>query len=754
MPATLDPQSPTGAPSGEQDLLAQMGYEPADAPTGTHDLQELNQQYAAEQPAPQAIQSAYPNDGSPLAEQEVEDPEEAQEREEQRHYQEEQNQQTQDEGDSPIKKIKDRIDKEREAAKKGQDLEKLVNKPGPQTLTPPPGGAEGLTQVGQGLGQIGQLGEGAGLAGGLGGAGTVAAAEGGATALTGAGATLAGAEAAGGLGLAGTTLAGVGGAAAAEGGVIAAGAVTGPIGWVIAGGAAIGMVVSNEKARLFLRNLIIYMVCAAISVIAIVIGLAQSGLQGDKPTGVAVGSGSGLIAGKEYKELAIRKAATYNGSQVQLTLGNTSGKFSHESNIRPDGTSTEDNSTVALWGAAEQSTGFDAQSYADYFVTARWPVRAIAYASSPEMPQAHGFPKPLVDEAAYAGQRILIWNVKKQIGVIGVALEYGPQPWTGEHQDSEQYKANKAIWDKGANDGWRVTDPPGWGERVVGGGDKLSAAIGDPDPLTDPVIYGFATGDLATAKPGTIVHSITPVAGVDSTTNGSGFTVCVDAGHGGAVGPGAEGSGLHEEVVSFEVADALGNALRAKGYGVDMVRPSEVEGPTNPQRAKQCNADSDVAIHLHADEGGGSSGGFSIYEPNKTNALNSSWLMTEANVEKSRNFAAIFHTTYAASITSSSDMKDKGVYQDYQNWHCGLDVSNDSTIPTLLLEMFYMDNAHDADFYKNGGKDKIVTAIVAGIDAYKSKMNNPFTPDIPGKFHCPVVNGKKIATDSYGPGDL
>jgi len=96
--------------------------------------------------------------------------------------------------------------------------------------------------------------------------------------------------------------------------------------------------------------------------------------------------------------------------------------------------------------------------------------------------------------------------------------------------------------------------------------------------------------------------------------------------------------------------------------------------------------------------------------------------MTQVNLTASQKAGAAFHGAFSTSINGGVKDRNRGEVPDSENQHGGLTVSNESTVPTLLVEMFFINNTNDATWYKNDGVNKMADAFLAGIGAIKKSQ--------------------------------
>lgn len=173
--------------------------------------------------------------------------------------------------------------------------------------------------------------------------------------------------------------------------------------------------------------------------------------------------------------------------------------------------------------------------------------------------------------------------------------------------------------------------------------------------------------------------------------------VFIDPGHGGS-DPGASGNGLIEKDIVLSIAKKLGSQLQSKGISVMYSRTTDVYvGLT--ERAKMANdwgADLFVSVHSNALDGSGSAYGTECYtHPND-----------------------VYTTKQLSADVSASISKKLGTYN---RGHKNADfaVLRLSSMPAILVETAFIDNAGDANLLRNRQAD-FATAICDAITGSNS----------------------------------
>ncbi len=199
----------------------------------------------------------------------------------------------------------------------------------------------------------------------------------------------------------------------------------------------------------------------------------------------------------------------------------------------------------------------------------------------------------------------------------------------------------------------------------------------------------------------------------------SGFTICLDPGHGitsqsrqEAVSPlsseqkpayvsGASGNSQTEEALNLAVAQLVKSRLENRGATVVMTRTTHEAAVSNIERATIANeAGADLCIRIHADGAENTAvHGFSILVPS------GSLLGTPSIVTPSRAAAQCIEDALKQSI----DAQDRGLTE-----RSDMTGFNWSEVPVVLVEMGFLTNPEEdrklaAEEYRNGIADGIAT---------------------------------------------
>jgi N-acetylmuramoyl-L-alanine amidase len=197
--------------------------------------------------------------------------------------------------------------------------------------------------------------------------------------------------------------------------------------------------------------------------------------------------------------------------------------------------------------------------------------------------------------------------------------------------------------------------------------------------------------------------------------------VCIDAGH-----PSETNSarilqhGTYELEMNWVMAGKLRDALEAKGIEVVMTKRSRdqfVQNHTRAFIANECEAD--LAVHLHCDAGPGR--GYTIYYPNRQGNLEGYTGPAQEVIDSSRRAAYTLHSGMSAILTGS--LHDRGVKGDDKTKigrsQGTLTTSCFSEVPTVTIEMCFLNNLHDNRFIQSpAGQSRLTRALANGIAAY------------------------------------
>jgi N-acetylmuramoyl-L-alanine amidase len=198
--------------------------------------------------------------------------------------------------------------------------------------------------------------------------------------------------------------------------------------------------------------------------------------------------------------------------------------------------------------------------------------------------------------------------------------------------------------------------------------------------------------------------------------------VVIDPGH-----PSETNSGRHhvnctsELDINWDVALKL-QSLLGKDTRLQVIRArgSRDQFQLNHDRARIANdAHANLTIHLHCDAG--PSHGYTIYYPDREGHAEGQTGPTEKVLHDSRKLAYTLHGGMAQALTGS--LHDRGVkgetFTRIGRINGGLTVSIFSQVPTVTVEMVFLNNRSDAQFIKSeAGQERMAHALARGIVDY------------------------------------
>lgn len=198
--------------------------------------------------------------------------------------------------------------------------------------------------------------------------------------------------------------------------------------------------------------------------------------------------------------------------------------------------------------------------------------------------------------------------------------------------------------------------------------------------------------------------------------------VCIDPGHPSETNSARRRvNGTNELTINWEVAQKLEAALKEdKRIQVVMTRHSLDEFVRNHDRAYIANrADASLAIHIHCDAG--PSHGFTVYYPDHVGKAEGKVGPSRKVLVSSRKAAYAVHKGMADTL--EEELQDRGVkgesFTRIGRANGALTTSIRSKVPTLTVEMVFLNNRSDADFIKSEqGQEQMVEALANGIKNY------------------------------------
>lgn len=231
---------------------------------------------------------------------------------------------------------------------------------------------------------------------------------------------------------------------------------------------------------------------------------------------------------------------------------------------------------------------------------------------------------------------------------------------------------------------------------------QTSYSVGNWTLIKSGSTIGFVNAGYLSAGPSTGESGI-----VDPSNPLSDLTVVIDAGHGGS-DPGAVGLGLKEKDVVLDTALRVQTLLNKTPLNVEMTRTTDVYLTLAQRVAFAGEAKADAFVSIHANAANGSASGSETYYYGKA--------ATNPNVEESKSLASYIQERLVVAMGT----KDRGV--KHGNYH----VLRENTMPAVLVELGFIDNASDnAKLASTTYRQKAAQAIYYGIlDYYKANGYN------------------------------
>jgi N-acetylmuramoyl-L-alanine amidase len=197
--------------------------------------------------------------------------------------------------------------------------------------------------------------------------------------------------------------------------------------------------------------------------------------------------------------------------------------------------------------------------------------------------------------------------------------------------------------------------------------------------------------------------------------------ICVDPGHPSEINDGLQKqNGTSETVVNWQIALRLRPLLERDGYHVVMTKKSLLEKVTNTHRAEIANqAGARLTLRLHCDAGSGT--GYRIFYPAAAGRHGKVVGPGPGIIAKSHVAAKAVHAGLAEGL--GGDLRDNGIAGDAKTAvgkkQGALIGSIHSKVPTVLVEMVFLNNKNDAAYIQTEeGQRKMAEALAAGIRRY------------------------------------
>ncbi|MFM9873185.1 MAG: N-acetylmuramoyl-L-alanine amidase [Fimbriimonadaceae bacterium] len=182
----------------------------------------------------------------------------------------------------------------------------------------------------------------------------------------------------------------------------------------------------------------------------------------------------------------------------------------------------------------------------------------------------------------------------------------------------------------------------------------------------------------------------------------NGKVIVVDPGHGGK-DSGASSNGVTEKNLTLTIGQALGEALSKAGASVIMTRDSDIY-PSLTARAQIAN-DSKAAVFVSVH----------INSINKDNSRSGGITFFHMQDPEDRLLAECIQS----EIGKVSYIPDLGTWSDRRIYQSGFSVLRNSTVPSVLIEMGFINHKNDrAQMTQKDFADRVAKAIVRGIQIF------------------------------------
>ncbi|RCK79872.1 MAG: N-acetylmuramoyl-L-alanine amidase [Candidatus Ozemobacter sibiricus] len=198
------------------------------------------------------------------------------------------------------------------------------------------------------------------------------------------------------------------------------------------------------------------------------------------------------------------------------------------------------------------------------------------------------------------------------------------------------------------------------------------------------------------------------------------FILVIDPGHPSEVSAGAKANGLREVDINWEIGQALAAHLAGRSDLLVLVnRQEKMKMMTNRERAEFANrVGAHLTLRLHCDHAPGQSG-FVIYYPDTQGTHAGKTGPSAAVIAGSRQAALAVHRGMARRLAGL--LPDGGIKTDRSTTvgarHGGALIGSIwSEVPTITVEMLYLNNPRDAAFIRTAaGRQAMVEALAAGV---------------------------------------
>lgn len=194
--------------------------------------------------------------------------------------------------------------------------------------------------------------------------------------------------------------------------------------------------------------------------------------------------------------------------------------------------------------------------------------------------------------------------------------------------------------------------------------------------------------------------------------------ICIDPGHPSENNSGKTlVNGTNEVTINWQIALQLKQYLIAKGFAVVLTKQSLNQYITNKDRAAIANKyKANLFLRLHCDYGNGS--GITFYYPSKQGKKYGVVGPSPQVISRSKIFAYKINSITGKILNGY--LKNNGVKGDNQTFigskQGALTGSIFSQVPTVLVEMVFLNNKKDTNFIKSkSGQNLMVKALGEGV---------------------------------------
>lgn len=209
-----------------------------------------------------------------------------------------------------------------------------------------------------------------------------------------------------------------------------------------------------------------------------------------------------------------------------------------------------------------------------------------------------------------------------------------------------------------------------------------------------------------------VVLAFVPIYGVQNVgatqTNLSGYTICVDAGHGGT-DPGAVANGVQEKDVNLAIALKVAKLLEEDGAKVVLTRDGDYFVTLSGRVQIANSAGCDIFISIHANAGPSSASGFEVYH--------------YYGSTRGKSLATYVDDEIAKEIP----LRNRGVKE------AGFYVIKYTRMPAILIETGFVTNAYDVSIITDENYQwRYAYAILHGVQRYFGVPVHDPVPTIEG----------------------